>query len=300
MPINRGTFLALVRPDLFRVYIETGKERPLEYPFVLNVDDLPFNPATDRQISGLGTALSKPEGEQFPLDEPVLGGTKEYEAAPFGLAVEITWEMWRDDQYGVMRELVAELARASRNRQEVNAWAPFNNAFDTSVVGFDGINLVSTAHPLLGGGTASNRPTTDVGLSITAVQNALIAFENMVDERGLPRLLAPTMCLVAPANRFLVREILGSAGKPFTADNEHNALLQDDLGWMICHYFTNSTQWFITAAKGIHDVNYMWRDRPIFDAFDDPWTKNAVFTVYQRHTSGFGTWRGVYGSRASA
>ena len=300
MPINRGTFLALVRPDLFRVYIETGKERPLEYVLVDNVDDMPFNPATDRQISGLGTVVAKPEGDQFTLDEPLLGGTKEYEASAFGLACEITWEMWRDDQYGVMRELVAELARASRNRQEVTGWAPFNNAFDTSVTGFDGTSLLSTAHPLLGGGTASNRATTDVGLSITAVQNALIAFENMTDERGLPRLMAPTKCLVAPANRFLVREILGSAGKPFTSDNEHNALLQDDLGWMICHYFTNSTQWFIIASQGIHDVNFMWRDRPIFDAFDDPWTKNAVFTVYQRHTSGFGTWRGVYGSRASS
>ncbi len=32
------------------------------------------------------------------------------------------------------------------------------------------------------------------------------------------------------------------------------------------------------------------------DSFDDPRTKNAIFTSYQRHTQGFGTWRGVDGS----
>jgi hypothetical protein len=68
---------------------------------------------------------------------------------------------------------------------------------------------------------------------------------------------------------------------------------------MICHYFTNTNQWVLTAPKGQHDLNFFWRDHPIFDVFDDPWTKNAVATVYQAHTKGFGTWRGVDGSRVT-
>src|SRR5579884_4328472 len=131
MAIGRGAFAALLKPDLYRVYVETGKELPLEYPLFCNVDDIPWNPVKDQQIAGLGTLLAMPEGENFPLDQPILGGTVQYEAQPFGLGVEITWPMWRDDQYGIMRELVAELARASRNRQEVDAWSVLNNAFDT-------------------------------------------------------------------------------------------------------------------------------------------------------------------------
>lgn len=297
MPMNRTTFAAFLRPDLYRVYIETGKERPPEFTQYFNVDDQPWNPITDRQVSGLGTLQSKPEGDDFIRDEALVGGTKDYEAVPYGLAVEITFEMWQDDQYGVMREMVAELQRSSRNKMETDAWSVLNNAFDTAFTGFTASeSLVSTSHTNLNGDVVANRPNPDVGFSTLAVQNSLIRFENMTNDRGLPRLLAPTMALVASENRFLAREVLGSVGKPFTPDNEQNSLMQDDLRWMICHYFTNSAQWFISASKGVHDINFFFRNRPIFDVFDDPWSKNAIATVYQRHSKGFGSWKGIDGS----
>jgi len=301
MAVGRGQFAALLKPDLYRVYLETGKERPLEYPEIFNVDDMPWSILDDRQIAGLGTLASMPEGEQFTLDQPIQGGTKQYEVENFGLGVEITYRMWKDDQYGVMREMIAELQRSSRNKQEVEAFSVLNNAFDTSYTGFtSGESLCSTSHALLDNSTTwANRPNPDVTFSVLAVQNSIIRFEGMVNERGMPRLFTPTNVLVSPASRFLAREILGSTGKPFTSDNEHNSLLQDDLGWMICHYFTNSSQWFTIARKSEHDLNFFWRDHPIFDVFDDPWTKNAVATVYQAHTKGYGSPRGVDGSRVS-
>lgn len=299
MAIGRGAFAALLAPDLRKVYIETGKERPLEYPLVINVEgDMPANPVTDQQVAGLNAMPSKPEGSQFALDQPRLGGTKSYEAVPYGMAVEVTWEMWRDDLYGVMREMVTEMARASRNRQETSAWAVLNRAFNTAFPGFTaGESLCSTAHVGLDGVSRANRPAPDVGFSITGLQAALTRFEGMTNESGLPRLLQPSLCVIAPANKFVAREILGSGSKPYTADNEINALVEEDLSWMVCHYLSVSTYWFLTASKGVHDLSFMWRDHPIFDSFDDPWTKNAVFTAYQRHTDGaFGSWRGVDGS----
>lgn len=297
MPTTRGAFSALLAPDLRRVYMETGKERPLEYPTLFNVDDMEWNPVTDRQISGLGTMPAKNEGAQFTLDEPLLGGTKSYEATPYGLAVEITFEMWRDDLYGVMRELSAELARASRNRQEVDAWSILNNAFSTSFVGFTGAeSLCSTAHVGLDGVTRANRPSPEIGFSVTGIQSAIRRFETMTDERGMPRLMAPTMAIITPTNKFAAREVLGSSGAPYTPDNELNALIEEDLSWMVAHFVTTATNWWLIAAKGVHDLNFLWRDHPIFDNFDDPWTKNAIFTSYQRHTKGFGSWRGVDGS----
>lgn len=297
MPTSRGAIAALVAPDLRKVYIDTGKERPLEYPMVLNVSDMEWNPVTDQQVSGLGTLPTMPEGEQFSMDDIIMGGQKAYTAAPFGLAVEITWAAWRDELYGVMREMVASLSRASRNRQEVDAWFPFNNAFSTSYVGFtSGEALCQQTHTNLSGSTWNNRPSPDIGFSVTGIQEAITRFEDMTDERDLPRLMAPTMALITSANKFVAREVLGSAGKPYTAQNEINALVDEDLAFMVCHYFTTSTYWFLTTSKGIHDVNFLWRDHPIFDIFDDPWTKNAIATVYQRHTKGFGTPRGVDGS----
>ena len=296
-PTSRGYVSALLAPSLRKVYVETGKERPLEYPLFFNVSDMEWNPVVDQQVSGLGTLPSKNEGQQFTMDEILIGSSKSYTAAPYGMAVEITWEAWRDELYGVLREMVAELARASRNRQEVDAWSVLNNAFSTSYPGFESaVALCSTGHTGLDGTNHKNKPDIDISFSQTYLQNALIRFEEMTDERNLPRLMAPSMCLVTPTNKFAAREILGSPHKAYRADNEINALIEEDLTWMVCHYITTAAYHFLAAAKGVHDLNFLWRDHPIFDMFDDPWTKNAIATVYQRHTKGYGTWRGVDGS----
>jgi len=297
MPIGRGSIAPLLAPDLNRVFVETGKERPMEYSLWANVSEMDWNPDKDLQVSGLGTMPKKPEGESFTLDQPLMGGTKTYTAEPFGLALEFTWEGWRDELYGVAKEMVGELARASRNRIEVDAHSVLNNAFSTSFVGFTAAeSLCSTAHVGLDGVTRANRPSPDIGFSITGLQAASTRFENMTNERNLPRLMAPVMVILAPVNKFAAREILGSSGRPYSPDNEINALIEEDLSWMVNHYLTTTTNWFVAAAKGVHDLNFRWRDHPIFDSFDDPWTKNAIFTSYQRHTKGYGSWRGIDGS----
>ena len=297
MATGRGAIAALLTPNLRKVYVETGKERPAEAPLFFNMSDMDWNPITDQQVSGLGTMPAKSEGTQFTYDEMIMGGTKTYTAEPYGLAFEATWEAWRDELYGVLEEMTRELARAGRNRMEVDAWSLLNNGFSTSFNGFtSGEALFSTSHAGLDGATRANRPSPDIGLSITGIQSAIVRFENMTDERGLPRLMAPVNVILGPTNKFVAREVLGSAGKPYTTDNELNAIIEEDLSWMVCHYLTSTTMWVMAAAKGVHDLNFLWRDHPIFDSFDDPHTKNAVFTSYQRHTKGFGTWRGVDGT----
>ena len=298
MAVTRGAIAALLAPDLRKVYFETGKDRPREYPIVFNVSDMEWNPITDKQVSGLGTMPSKNEGVQFTMDEIILGGTKAYTASPYGLAVEITYEAWRDELYGALKEMVRCLSRAGHNREEVAAWSAFNNAFSTSYTGFgSGESLCSTTHTGLDGETRANQPSPDIGLSITGLQNMITNFEGMEDERGLPRLMAPSMLVISPSNKFVAREILGSGGKPYTTDNEINALVEEDLKYMVCHYLTTSAYWFALSSKESHDLNFFWRDHPIFDMFDDPYTKGAVATAYQRHTNGeYGSWRGVYGS----
>jgi len=300
-PQVTNAFSGLLRPDLYRVYIDVGKERALEYPEILNTGTLPYATVTDQIYSGLGTMGAMPEGDRFPLDGSTQGPTKSYTSTAYGMAIEITYAMWRDDNYGVMRDLSGGLARASRNRKEVSAWSVFNNAFNTAFPGFVvGESLCSTAHVSFADASISqaNRPSPDIGFSITGIQNSVQRFASMVDARGLPRMMAPVMFLLHEFNRFVAREILGSSGKPFTANNERNSLLEEEFSWMIGHYLTSQTAWWALAPKGVHDLNFMTRDEPIFDAFDDPWTKNAIFTCWQRHmaASTFGVWAGVDGS----
>lgn len=297
MTMTRESITELNAPDLREVYFDTGKERPKEYPLVFNVMDMEWNPISDFQVSGLGTMPTKDEGAQFTFDDIISGGTKTYTAVAYGLAVEVTWEGWRDELYGVMAEMVRCLARAGRNREEVAAWAVLNNSFSDTYAGFDASDsLCNTAHDRLNGSTTGNRPSTDVGYSITGIQASITRFEDLVDERGLPRMMAPVMSIITSANKFVAREIWGSAQKPYGAQNEINALVDEDMSYLVCHYITTSTYWWNVAAKGVHDLNVFWRDYPMFDMFDDPLSKNAIATAYQRHVSGYGAWPGVDGS----
>ena len=287
----------LLVPGLRKVYLETGKERPLEHQEVFNVSDMEWNPVTDANITGLGTMPEKPEGSQFRTDRPIMGTTKVYTAVPHGFAFEVTWEMWRDERYGLMEEMTRELSRSSRNRMEVDAWSIINNAFSTSFAGFEASkSLCSTSHVGLDGVTRANRPSVDIGLSVTGLQGMLTRFHNMTNERNLPMLLTPSVVIISPEQIFTAREILGSSGAPYKADNEINSLISDNLRYMVSHYKTSTTSWITLAQKGQHDLHFMFRDRPIFDSWDDPTTKNAVFSVYQRHTQGYGSYRGVDGS----
>lgn len=297
MVASTPAFSELLDVSIYQIYLDTRKERPTEYTSIFNIRDMPWQNQKDQEFAGLGTMPSKPEGQQFVLDQPIAGGTKTYTAVPYGLAMEVTFEMWDDDRFGVMGEMARELARSSRNRIEVDAAAMLNDAFDTGVNGFDGTSLISTTHTSASGSTYSNRPAVDTTLSLTGIQDGIKNFETTVNARGLPILMSPSMLVIDPNDRFLARELLGSAGKPFTADNELNSLLDDDLKVMIYHYLTTNTFWYMMAGKGIHDLNFQWRNRPMFDSFDDPRTKNAVFTVYQRHTKGYGSARGIYGSQ---
>src|SRR5438128_10743855 len=105
--IGKSQFIALARTDLRRVAIEAGEERAREYTYVDNVEEMETDPITDRQITGLGFMPPKDEGDTFSLDQPILGPTSTIKSRGYALAAEITWEMWRDEQYGVMRDFAA-------------------------------------------------------------------------------------------------------------------------------------------------------------------------------------------------
>ena len=140
MSMTRQAFSALLAPDLRKVYVDTGKEYPREYIEAVNIEDMNWNPETDRQISGLGAMGEKPEGSQFNLDQPILGGTKAYLAIPYGIAVDATGDVWMGDWNGGLLHFsaanetftVIDTPNSSRARglmadRDGNMWAASND-----------------------------------------------------------------------------------------------------------------------------------------------------------------------------
>lgn len=297
-PMTKAAYAQLAGVDLHKLVIEVGKERTPEYPLFMNAGPMPWNPITERNMTGFGAMGTKPEGTAFKTDSAIVGGTVSYDAVSYGMAAEFTFENWRDENYGAFREICGEMVRAARLRKEVVGHGPINDAFSgTFFTGFDGVQLCSTAHTRLdGGANMSNRPSPDIGFSDTAVQEIMLLAHRAVNHRGFTEVLSPVQFLLGPINYKAAREVLGSSGRPYSADNEINALVEEQHSWMIDHYLTTEANWFALAAKGVHDMWMYTRTDIIDDAFDDPWTKNTVFSLFMSIVAGFGRFQGVWGS----
>jgi hypothetical protein len=192
------------------------------------------------------------------------------------------------------------------------AFNVLNLGFTTTLVS-DGLSLFNTAHTLAGGsvatqiapgvasyisaaGTYPNRPLVDVDLSFTAIQNAINVYERMPDSMGLPIQMKPRVLMIPPELKWIAREILGSAHKPFTADNEINSILNEDLSYFIFHYSTSQTAWFLLPDKSDHTLTFFMR-KALSDDYADDFDTYSIKTLSRmRFSVGASTWWGTYGS----
>jgi len=272
-----------------------GKERPLLYPRAMRVQDMDVNPYLAVKLSGMGVMQAKAEGQQFPSDAPITGGNFSVTANPFGQLFSVTYEMWRDDRYGVMDQMWFDMRKSCRYRQEVQAWAGYNNAFSVAT-GYDATDLCSTSHVDLDGTIQSNRPSPDVVLSTAAIQAGQLNFRLLNDDRSRPAEGEPTRLVYHPTEIPLVRDLIGSSGAVQSANNDMNTLVPDNLYGLPARYLTRTLDWFLCLPVEESDMIFMWRDRPIARNFDDPFTMDADFTLYIRVAQFIGDWRWIYGS----
>jgi hypothetical protein len=193
-----------------------------------------------------------------------------------------------------------------RNAVEVEAYTVLNNATTDSsrYQGIDGQPLLDTAHVLYdgGGGTYANKPTTDVDISYTAVQTAMLNFHALTTDKGLPAYLNPSMCIVSGNDQFNAAEIFQNGALEFgTADNNKNFVINGPDSnsvrkLVISRYFDDTDAWFIAADKSQHYAQLIMRTSPEFETTDDFYTGNVLVKTFFRMIAGFSTWQGWYGS----
>ena len=297
MPVTRGQFAELLAPGLNMNTFSRYREKPEMYRGINRVLDSNRAFEEDFAISGFGPLAPKGELEQTIMDEPFkLGGTRWFHRS-FALGFVISEEMREDGLYNLMMELAGELGRSSRYTAELYGHDVWNHAFDASkYVGRDGQPLISTAHPIIGMGVnAANRPAVDTDLSMAALEAAGSNFQSQVNDRGIPIDLAPNMLLVHPDNFLYARQLLMSSGDPATSNPAIINPLQNWVKPFASPYLVDRDAWFLISTTDL-DVRFYWRKKPDTKTWDDQDTDATIHKIKQRHSVGFGDWRGVYGS----
>lgn len=287
---TRGNFGQLLAPGLQAILFEWLMEHPEEYSQFMNVETSDRAYDEDQIIGGLGLARTKPEGEQITYDDPIQGGTVRYLHLTYALGWQITMEMKDDDRYDIMQRVPEELIKSCRQTWE-QLGANVLLQGNSTVLTADGVSLFNTAHPLLGGGTYSNQLATLTDFSVTALQDAIILFENMVNERGLRMQLAPNHVWGPPEMQFVFQEVLQSQYKPYTGTNEINSV-QGRVEPAILHFYNTNTGWALSTGDETNNVKFKWRAKPTTDTIDDFETKGSKHSITFRASAGATDWRG--------
>lgn len=297
MPVARGQWAELLAPGLNMRTYSAYRRHPEMYRRVMNVQNSRKAWEDDFRIANLGPLAPKSELGTTLLDEPLKIGGVRYHHKTYALGVPISKEMRDDSQYAEILALAEMLGTSSYWTVELYGHDVFNNAFNTTYTGRDGLGLCSLVHPIQGtGGVFANRPNPDADLSEAALEAAILNFDTQVNERGMPILLQPKTLFVNPAQRMLAKRLLFSAGMPGDNLNDVNPLNDEGLTPFSDPWLTSQNAWFLLASPEFLDTKFYWREMPDTKTWDDDDADATFHKIRQRHSVGFGDWRGVYGS----
>jgi hypothetical protein len=276
-----------------------------EYEEIFSIEDSQRAFEEEVLITGFGSAPVKTEGQGVSFDTASEGFTARYTHDTIALAFSLTDEAVEDNLYDSLgRRYVKALARSMANTKEVKGADVLNNAFNTSFAGGDGQPLISTAHPLAGGGTLANRATTMADLNETSLEDSLIDISTFTDDRGLTISVQATKLVIPPQLTFVADRILNSQQRVGTADNDINAIRNTGVlpgGYTVNHYLTDPDAYFILTSVTESGEGLKMFQRTAMETSMEPdfSTGNIRYKARERYSFGFSDWRGIYGSQGA-
>lgn len=250
------------------------------------------------EATGFGLAVVKAEGQSISYDADTEGYKNQFNHVVYGLGYIVTREELEDNQYRQISERRAgNLAFSMRTTVETVHANVLNRAFSGSYLGGDGVSLISTSHPTLGG-LQSNRLTVDADFSEAALEDMIKQMMQATNARGLKIPITPRKLIVGTAAAFDVERILNSTLRPGTANNDINAvksmgLLRD--GVIVNPYLTDPDAWFLQTDAPAGLTSF-WRRRPSLERDNEFDTENLKAKSTMRFSAGWGDWRSLWGS----
>ena len=303
MAISRAQLLKELLPGLNALfgleYAKYGEEHKEIYE--TETSERSFEEET--KLSGFSAAPVKNEGSAIAYDNAQEAWTARYNHETIAMGFSITEEAVEDNLYDSLSSRYTKaLARAMAYTKQVKAAFVLNNAFTTTVTYGDGVTLCSTAHPLISGGTNSNRPTTGADLNETSLENAVIQIAGWTDERGLLIAAKPKKLVVPPSLMFVATRLLETELRVGTADNDINALKNNGSipeGYTVNHYLTDTNAWFLMTDVP-NGLKHFIRT-PLSNSMDGDFdTGNVRYKARERYSFGVSDPLGVFGSPGSS
>lgn len=304
---SRPEWPQLLDPSFRAVYSQTEKEFPSQIDNIFEVMKSDKAYEKDTSVSGLSKLVRKAEGDAIAYESPVAGYPSIFTHLTFGMGEAVTYEMYQDDAYNIIRKAPARLARAKAHSKEQFAADILNGGFvyggvrDSKFNGPDGKALFATDHPLKDANGATQSNYTTAALSEDALEVALVSMRATKDNKGELQMIQPDTLIVPPALEKEARILLDSQQRTGTANNDINPY-KGRLKLIVWDYLGSAaggsdTAWFVLDSKQNGLTFFNRDDRGIEGPEYDFDTKTAKWSVVARWSAGFNDWRGTYGSK---
>ena len=302
MAISRAQLLKELLPGLNALFGLEYTTYQQEHKEIYETEKSERSFEEETKLSGFSAAPVKNEGSAIAYDNAQEAFTARYNHETIALGFSITEEAVEDNLYdSLSARYTKALARAMAYTKQVKGAATLNNAFSSAYVGGDGVSLISTAHPLVSGGTNSNRPATAADLNETSLENAVIQIAAWTDERGLLIAAQPKKLVIPPALQFTATRLLETNLRVGTADNDINALKNNGSipqGYCINHFLTDTNAWFLMTDVP-NGLKHFIRS-PLANSMDGDFdTGNVRYKSRERYSFGWSDPLGIFGSPGS-
>jgi len=303
MAISRAQLVKELEPGLNALFGMEYDRYDQEHTEIFETESSDRAFEEEVMLSGFGNASTKSEGAGVQFDQANEVYTSRYTMETIALAFALTEEAMEDNLYDQLgARYTRALARSMSHTKQVKAAAVLNNAFDSSFAGGDGKELCATDHPLGGGGTFRNEPSTAADLNETSLENALIDISQFVDERNMIVALRGMKLIVPPALQFVADRLLESTLRVGTSDNDLNAIKNRGMipdGYTINHFLTDTDAFFLKtdAPNGFKYFERIPLSTSMEADFD---TGNMRYKARERYAFGFSDPRCVFGSPGAA
>jgi len=300
--ISRQQLLKELLPGLNKLFGLEYSRYPDEHKEIFAIEKSNRSFEEETKLSGFGAAPSKSEGDGITYDTAQEAYTSRYTHETIALGFALTEEAIEDNLYDSLSgRYTKALARAMAYTKQVKAASVLNNAFSSSYTGGDGKALCATDHPLVSGGTNSNRPTTGADLNETAVEAAVIQVAAWTDERGLLIAAKPMKLILPPALQFVATRLLKTQKRVGTNDNDVNAIVTNGAisqSYTINHWLTDTNAWFLTTD--VPNGLKMFVRAPLKTAMDGDFDSgNVRYKARERYSFGWSDPLGIWGSPGS-
>lgn len=300
MAISRAQLLKELLPGLNALFGMEYKKYGEEHKEIYETENSDRSFEEEVKLSGFSAAPVKAEGASIRYDTAQEAWSARYTHETVAMGFAITQEAMEDNLYdSLSARYTKALARGMAYTKQVKAAYYLNNAFAGSgVLGGDGKTLCATDHPLISGGTNSNRPTTGADLNETSLEAAVIQIAGWTDERGLLIAARPKKLVIPPNLQFVATRLLKTELRVGTTDNDINAIRNNGAipgGYAINHFLTDTNAWFLTTdvPNGMKHFVRVPMSTGMDVDFD---TGNNRYKARERYSFGWSDPLGMYGS----